>query len=162
MTILRKVLKSLKKIFGIKKSRKKRKATATRKVSPSARRKSARSRPITSQSKALKTNLKKALKSPEVKKSTTKNQDKEIILGPVLGEVTHFFDRIQVCVIKITQGQIKKGDQIVMAGKNGKFLQKVLSLQIESKDVAVGRRGQLVGLKVDNPVKPGDRVYQLK
>ena len=151
MTIFRKVLKSLKKIFGIKKKLKKIKSTSHKKF-----------RKTSSKSKILKINLKKTLKPPKVKSPSSKDQAKKIVLGPMVGEVTHFFDRIQVCVIKITQGQIKKGDQIAIVGKEGKLLQKVLSLQIESKDVAVGRRGQLVGLKVDKPVKPGERVYLFK
>ena len=77
------------------------------------------------------------------------------------GEVTHFFDRIQVCVIKITRGGIQKGDRLLIEGKAGQLEQKVTSMQIESQDVNSARRGQLIGLKVNKPVKVGDRVYIL-
>jgi hypothetical protein len=37
----------------------------------------------------------------------------------------------------------------------------VESLQIESEDVKVAPKGQLVGLKVIKPAKPGDKVFKL-
>ena len=77
-----------------------------------------------------------------------------------LGEITHYFDRIQVCVIKITQGEIRKGQTLWIEGKTKGFKQKVASMQIESQDVALARRDQLIGLKVDKPVRPGDRVFK--
>ena len=77
-----------------------------------------------------------------------------------VGEITQYFDRIKVCVVKITQGTILIGDKLTIAGKKSKFVQKVWSMQIESRDVKVAKKGQLIGLKVDKPVEVGDVVYK--
>ncbi|MBI3314408.1 MAG: hypothetical protein HYZ86_00505 [Candidatus Omnitrophica bacterium] len=76
------------------------------------------------------------------------------------GEITHYFDRIKVCVVKITQGSILIGDRLTVKGSKTSFVQKVWSMQIENKDVKVARKGQLIGLKVERPVAVGDVVYK--
>jgi hypothetical protein len=81
--------------------------------------------------------------------------------GILVGEITHFFSRIEVVVIKMTKGNLRIGDQIQIKGRATDFIQKVDSLQIESVDVKVARKGQLVGLKVVKKVKAGDKIYKL-
>lgn len=77
-----------------------------------------------------------------------------------IGEITHFFSRIQVVVLQITAGTLSVGDNIHVQGKNTDFSQAVESLQIESVDVRSAHKGQLVGLKVRKKAKPGDKVYK--
>jgi len=76
------------------------------------------------------------------------------------GVITHYFERIKVCVVLLTQGTILIGDKLTIQGPKTKFVQKVWSLQIESVDVKVAKKGQLVGLKVDKLVAVGDKVYK--
>ena len=76
------------------------------------------------------------------------------------GEITHYFDRIKVCVVKLTQGTVLIGDKLTILGPKTKFVQKVWSMQIESEDVKVAKKGQLIGLKVDKLVAVGDKVYK--
>lgn len=83
---------------------------------------------------------------------------KSEIEGRLIGEVTHYFDRIKVCVVRIDFGTLKKGDQITINGKKSKLTQTVDSLQIENEDVAIARKGQLVGLKVKKVVTVGSKV----
>ena len=149
MTIFHKVLKSLKKILGIKRKLKKKKSSSKpRKISP--------------KSKTFKASLKKSSQWIKTKKQIKKDFPKEIVLGPVVGRVTHFFDRIQVAVIRIDTGQILKGETIVIRGKTTKEIrQKVSSMQVESVDVAVAKKGQLIGLKVIKPVRVGDEVLKV-
>jgi hypothetical protein len=49
---------------------------------------------------------------------------------------------------------------VTMVTATGHFPQKVWSMQIESKDVKVAKKGELIGLKIDKPVAPGDIVYK--
>ena len=77
-----------------------------------------------------------------------------------IGEVTHFFSRIQVIVLKMNKGKLLVGDQIHITGRTTDFVQKVKSLQIESVDVNSAKKGQLVGLKVGKKAKPGDQVFK--
>ena len=77
-----------------------------------------------------------------------------------MGLVTHYFERIKVCVVKLTQGTVLIGDRLTILGDKTRFVQKVWSMQIESEDVKIARKGQLIGLKVDKTVVVGDKVYQ--
>lgn len=78
-----------------------------------------------------------------------------------VADITHFFSKISVCVFKMTKGEVKVGDRIRIKGGSTDFVQKVKSIQIESVDVKSARRGQLVGIKVDRPARPGDKVYRV-
>lgn len=77
------------------------------------------------------------------------------------GIVTHYFSRIQVVVIKVIAGKLLVGDVIGIRGKSVQFKQRIESMQIESVNVKVARKGQLIGLKVKQEAKPGDKVYLL-
>jgi hypothetical protein len=77
----------------------------------------------------------------------------------LIGDVTHFFSRIQVVVLKMTKGSLRVNQKVRVWGKGTDFVQKVGSLQIESVDVQTAHKGQLVGLKVDKPVNVGSKVY---
>jgi len=101
---------------------------------------------------------KKAKKTKRIIKQAPKIKD---VLNEIcIGEVTHFFSRIQVIVLKMNKGKLLVGDQIHIAGRTTDFIQKVKSLQIESVDVKSAKKGQLVGLKVAKKAKPGDQVFK--
>lgn len=79
-----------------------------------------------------------------------------------LGEVTHYFGKIKVCVVRIDFGILRKGDQVLISGKDSSLIQTVNSLQIENEDVLSAQKGQLVGLKVKEPVGVGSKVSHVK
>ncbi len=87
-------------------------------------------------------------------------KDKTLPEEVCIGEITHFFARIQVVVLKMTAGSISVGDTIRIKGRGMDLLQKVGSLQIESVDVKTACKGQIVGLKVEKDVKVGSKVYK--
>ena len=66
-----------------------------------------------------------------------------------------------VCVVKLT-ATMSIGDHIRIKGNTTDFSQKIVSLQVESLDVSVAKKGQLVGLKVKKIAKIGDKVYKVK
>ncbi len=106
--------------------------------------------------------------APKILKKTTKKivlpvskKSKEQDDGILVGEITHYFSKIQVVVLKITQGKIAIGDSILLKGKKNNFKQKVKSLQVESLDVKSAKKGQLVGLHVDKKTDVGDQVFKL-
>jgi putative protease len=78
-----------------------------------------------------------------------------------IGEVTHYFTRIGVAVIRIKNGELRKGDRIAIRGKTTNFQQVVNSMQIHNKDVEVARAGDEIGLKVDERVREKDIVYKI-
>lgn len=83
--------------------------------------------------------------------------------GKRVGTVTHHFGRIGVAVVKV-EGVIAVGDQVEVRDKSGeevKFSQKVSSMQIEHENINEAKKGQEVGLKVDQEVKEGDLIYKV-
>lgn len=101
--------------------------------------------------------------SSSKKKISRKNTSKKksLMKEILVGEITHFFTRIQVVVVKITRHGLQVGDTIHVKGRQSDFTQKVGSLQIESVNVQRAKRGQLVGLKVGHQAKEGDRVFKV-
>ena len=78
----------------------------------------------------------------------------------ILGKVTHYFDHLGVAVIGLEKGvSLKKGDQIQFKGSKTDFGQAVDSLQVDHADVDKAKAGDDFGLKVDKPVREGDKVY---
>ncbi len=77
-----------------------------------------------------------------------------------VGNITHYFNKIMVCVVKIDGAALFLGDNIIIKGRGTELKQKVNSLQVESLDVKSVKKGQLVGLKVDHCVKEGDVIYK--
>ena len=78
-----------------------------------------------------------------------------------VGRITHYFDKISVSVVQLDHNLIKLNDNLLIKGKQREIIQKVHSMQIESVDVKIAKKGQIIGLKVDKPVKEGDLVYKL-
>ena len=76
----------------------------------------------------------------------------------LIGRVTHYFNKIGVAVVEL-EDTIKQGDMISIEGKHTNFTQKVESRQIEHKPVESAGKGQSIGLKVNDVVRPGDVVY---
>jgi len=57
---------------------------------------------------------------------------------------------------------LKKGDKIrVIGGQETDFNQKVSSIQIEHKDVKLAKKGNSVGIKINEKVHDGYRVYKI-
>lgn len=186
MAVLKRFFSSLKKLFRKKKQRRKARRKAGKKLlSPrrAPRKSPGKSRPAQLSRKKIKNrqsilSAKKSLRPASVfaKSSSGKTQPS----GQPVGEITHFFSKIRVVVVKMTKGNLAVGDKIrisspqspsgqrllplggpLAAGrrKSTDFTQTVRSMQIESVDVRSARRGQLIGLKVEREARVGDRVY---
>lgn len=79
----------------------------------------------------------------------------------LIGEVTHFFSKIGVGIIKLKK-PLKSEDVIHIKGATSDFEQKVDSMQIDHKNVDKAKKGDEVGLKVEDKVREGDQVYKVK
>ena len=170
MVIFSHLVNSLKKLFKRGKNTHKKKSKLKRKVSSKIKsvrqKRSKHKRSLRKKSKKSppKTKIRKAKsKGKSSKRSTPKNihNDRALQQGVLVGEITHYFSRIQVVVLKMTKGTLKLGDKIHIHGRLTDFIQKVDSLQIESVNVQTVRQGQLVGLKVIQKTKEGDRAFKL-
>ena len=87
-----------------------------------------------------------------------KNLTEELVKGKKIGQITHFFNKIDVAVLEL-EGELKVGDTIVISGRGQEFEQYVDSMQVEHEQVVEAKAGDAVGLKVNQAVKEGDEVY---
>ena len=77
-----------------------------------------------------------------------------------VGKITHYFPKISVAVVEVTDGSIKAGDEIHIKGHTTDFRQKVASMQVEHDKVEAAEPGMSVGMKVNEPVRDHDVVYK--
>jgi putative protease len=75
-----------------------------------------------------------------------------------IGEITHYYGKIQVGIVKMLTG-MKVGDKIKIKGSSTDFEQEVKSMQIEHEQVDKVKKGDMIGLMVDQEVREGDKVY---
>ena len=78
--------------------------------------------------------------------------------GKLVGKITHYFNNIGVAVIKLSAA-IKDGDKIQIKGSSTDVTQLTSSMQIEHKVVKPAKKGQDIGMKVKDRVRPGDAVF---
>jgi len=106
---------------------------------------------------------KKAAPAKKLKAGTiSKLALKPVKLKRVLvGEVTHYFDRVKVAAFMVTGAPIVLGDALEFEGKWGAFRQEIKSLQMDRVPVKSARAGDEVGLLVKKPVHEGDYVFKV-
>jgi len=77
-----------------------------------------------------------------------------------IGKVTDFFAKPVVAGIELS-GTLRIGDKIHIKGSTTDMELTVESMQIERVDVTDGKPGDLVGIKVLDRVRRGDKVYKV-
>lgn len=77
----------------------------------------------------------------------------------LIGQVVHYFDQIGVAVIGLSKA-LKVGDQIRFVGGETDFTQEVTSMEVDHEKIDKAKAKQEVGMKVDQRVRPGYRVYK--
>jgi putative protease len=78
-----------------------------------------------------------------------------------IGVVEHFFTKISVAAIKITDGELKVGDTIHIVGAHTDFTQKVDRIEIERSPIEVAKPGDAIGIKVIERAREHDVVYKV-
>jgi len=78
-----------------------------------------------------------------------------------LGRVTHYFSKIGVAAIEITQDTLRVGDTIHVKGHTSDFTQQVDSMQIDGKAVQEATAGQSIGTKVVGHAREHDAVFKV-
>lgn len=81
-----------------------------------------------------------------------KSKEKEV------GKVFTYFAKIDVAGIEVT-GKMKVGDTLHFKGATTDFEQKLDSMQVDNKPVKEAKKGDSIGIKVNDRVRPGDRIY---
>lgn len=82
--------------------------------------------------------------------------------GELIGEITHYFGKISVAVIKLSK-PLKTGETIRIAGGEGvDFTQVVESMEIDHQKVDKAKSGDSVGLKINERAREGYKVYKVQ
>ena len=104
--------------------------------------------------KTGKKSVKKVL-SKKTAKSSAKNK-KDII-----GEVTHYFGHVNAAAVKLKKN-LAVGDAIRIKGHTTDFTQSVTSMQLDHQPISVGKKGQEIGLEVNDRVRAADQILRPK
>jgi putative protease len=78
-----------------------------------------------------------------------------------IGKITHYFGKISVGIIELTDDSLSVGDTIHVKGHTSDFTQKVDSMQIEHQNVPKAEIGQSIGIKVIAHAHEHDVVYKI-
>jgi len=78
-----------------------------------------------------------------------------------IGRVSSYFSHVGVAAIKLTD-KLKIGDKIHIKGHTTDFEVPIKSMQIERKDVKTAGKGDHIGIKVPDKVRPNDAVFLVK
>jgi len=78
----------------------------------------------------------------------------------LIGKITHYFGNISVGIIKLTKGSLKVGDKVrFKGGDDTDFEQEITSMQAEHMSIEKAKKGDEFGVKVDQKVREGYKVY---
>jgi putative protease len=75
-----------------------------------------------------------------------------------VGVVDKYYSKISVALVTLS-GDLAVGDKIQIKGATTDFEQVVKSMQIEHESINSAKKGQMIGLKVENKVRLNDEVF---
>lgn len=78
----------------------------------------------------------------------------------LLGRVTHYYSKLGVGIIQLTDGDLNVGDAIHIKGKHTDFTQTIASMQLEHQTVSHADKGNQVGIQVKEKVREHDQVFR--
>ncbi len=80
--------------------------------------------------------------------------------GKLIGKITHYYSNIGVAIIEL-DGDLSVGDKIKIKGGTTDFEQEVDSMEVEHQKVQEAKKGDSIGLKVNEKMREGSLVYKL-
>ena len=76
-----------------------------------------------------------------------------------IGEISNFFEHVSAAAIKL-KAPLKVGDTIHIKGGETDFEQTIESMQINREPIEKAKKGDEVGIKVEQKVRKGYKVYK--
>jgi len=87
---------------------------------------------------------------------SSSTQKKEFV-----GNVYHYFPKVNVAALRIASGKILIGDEILVIGdQTGIVRQKIMRMEVNNKPIKEASKGQEVGIKIPG-IRKGDKVYKI-
>jgi putative protease len=78
-----------------------------------------------------------------------------------IGIVSSYFSKVGVAAIKLS-GSLKTGDKVHIKGATTDFEVGVKEIQIDRNPVKEAKKGDHIGIKVSEKVRPNDKVFLAK
>ena len=78
-----------------------------------------------------------------------------------VGVIVKFFAKPSVAALEVTHGTIKKGDLLRYKGHTTDFTEEIATMEIDNQSIDEVKAGDLVGVKVKQRVREGDKVYKV-
>jgi len=78
----------------------------------------------------------------------------------LIGMISHFYPKISVAVVDLTD-TLRVGDKISIERSSGTFEQVIESMQIEHENIREAKKGQSIGLKVNEVTREGAKVFKV-
>ncbi|KKS82777.1 MAG: hypothetical protein UV58_C0005G0031 [Candidatus Wolfebacteria bacterium GW2011_GWC1_43_10] len=78
-----------------------------------------------------------------------------------IAKVIHLYGKIGVAILECL-ASIEVGQMVHFKGHTTDFQQEIKSMQYEHEAITKAKKGQQVGVKVDQDVREGDEVYPIE
>ncbi|MCK9446357.1 translation elongation factor-like protein [bacterium] len=105
--------------------------------------------------KAIKKVVKKTAKKPVKKVVKVIRKEKKV------GKITHYFDKIKVVVVKLSD-DLSVGETIrIIGGENTDFKQKIVSMEFNGEKIKKAKKGKQVGIRVKDRAREGYKVFKV-
>lgn len=78
-----------------------------------------------------------------------------------IGVIQHYFDKISVAIINVTQGELLVGDTIHIKGHTTDVSTQISSMQFEHNKIEKAGAGESAGVKVPSKVRIQDKVFKV-
>ena len=78
-----------------------------------------------------------------------------------IGKITHYYGNIGVAIIELS-GKLSVGDRVKFSHGEHEFEQVIESMQIEHKEIDSAKKGDVVGIKVEENVGDNVEVYLME
>jgi len=78
-----------------------------------------------------------------------------------IGKITHYYGHISVGIIEL-KDVLKVGDTVHIKGAHDDVKQTIETMQLDHKDVAEGKPGDLIGIRVTQKIHPHDKVFKVE
>ena len=82
-----------------------------------------------------------------------------MVEAKAIGKVISYYSGIGVAAIDLT-GKLKVGEKIRIKGTTTDFTQEIESMQIEHESVDEAKKGDSIGIKVQDKVRVNDMIYK--
>lgn len=88
------------------------------------------------------------------KKKARASASVKAIAAKVTGKVVHYYDRIGVAIVELER-PLRLGDRVLFKRGTHELMQDVRSMQFDHAPITEAKKGQVVGVKVDQEVDRG-------